>query len=93
MSGKKQTLIRITRDFVFKNIKSLFRDVEKNHNDYEQSKLCLLISHKQPLQQKFGKHSKLPESVGETIENDTQFDYELELFSQNEKSLIKNWLY
>ena len=31
------------------------------------------------------KYAELFESVGETIEDDTQFDYEFELFSQNEK--------
>ena len=52
MSGKNKvkkvqtkTLVR-TRDFVIKSIKSLFGNVEKNYDDYEQSKLCLLISHK-----------------------------------------------
>ena len=41
-----RTLIRIWA-FVIKNIKSLYSDVEKTENDYEQSKLCLLISNKQ----------------------------------------------
>ena len=41
-----RTLIR-TWAFVIKNIKSLYSDVEKIENDYEQSKLCLLISNKQ----------------------------------------------
>ena len=31
------------------------------------------------------KYSELFESIGETIEDDTQFDYEFELFSRNEK--------
>ena len=65
--------------------RSLFGDVEKIYDDYEQSKLCLLISHKQLLQQKLEKYSERFESIGETIEDDTQFDYEFELFSQNEK--------
>ena len=37
-----RTLIR-TRGFIIKNIKSLFGDAEEIY-DYEQSKLCLLIS-------------------------------------------------
>lgn len=41
-----RTLIRIWA-FVIKNIKSLYNDVEKIENNYEQSKLCLLISNKQ----------------------------------------------
>ena len=52
MSGKNKvkkvqtkTLVR-TRDFFIKSIKSLFGNVEKNYDDYEQSTLCLLISHK-----------------------------------------------
>ena len=91
MSGKNKvkktqtkTLVR-TREFVIKNTKSLFGDVENIYNDYKQSKLCLLISHKQLLQQKLEKYSERLKLTGETIEDDTQFDYEFEFFSQNEK--------
>ena len=79
-----KTLVR-TRDFVTKNIKSLFGNAEKIYDDYKQSKLCLLISHKQLLQQKLEKYSELFESIGKPIKDDTQFGYEFELFSQNEK--------
>ena len=82
--SQTRTLIR-TRDFVIKNVKSIFGDLEEIYNDYEQCKLGLLISHKQLLQQKFEKYSELFELIGETFEDDTQFDYEFELFSQNEK--------
>lgn len=41
-----RTLIR-TWTFDIKNIKSLFKDVERIENGYEQSKLCLLVSNKQ----------------------------------------------
>ena len=99
MSGKNKvkktqtrTVIR-TRDFVIKNVKSLFGDVEEIYNDYEQCKLCLLILHKQLLQQKLKKYSELFEPIGETIEDDTQFDYEFKLFSQNEKVEYKNSRY
>ena len=60
-------------------------DVEKIYDDYKQYKLCSLTWHKQLLQQRLEKYSDLFESIGEPIEDDTQFDYEFEFFSQNEK--------
>ena len=44
------------KDFVIKNIKYIFENFEETYNDCKQSKICLLISHKNILQQKIEKY-------------------------------------